>query len=75
MHGGVIYLRCDDAPAGLPPQVSVETATDDDKKTIEGHIAEFCDNFGYDKNELLKSNFIKLTANTKNPYKQLYTHN
>lgn len=75
MHGGVIYLRCNEIPEGLPPQVAIETATEADKKQIESHVAEFCDNFGYDKSELLKSNFIKLTANTKNPYKQLYTHN
>ncbi|HEY5585105.1 MAG TPA: glutamate synthase [Ruminiclostridium sp.] len=75
MHGGVIYLRCNDVPEGLPLQVTSVIATEDDKKQIESHVAEFCDNFGYDKSELLKSNFIKLTANTKNPYKQLYTHN
>ena len=75
MHGGVIYLRCEDIPEGLPSQVTAETANDDDKKLIEGYITEFCDNFGYDKNELMESNFIKVTANTKNPYRQLYTHN
>jgi Glutamate synthase domain 3 len=75
MHGGAIYLRCNDIPGGLPPQVSAAVATDEDKKQIEGIVEEFCKSFGYDKNELLKSNYIKLTANTKNPYKQLYTHN
>lgn len=75
MHGGVIYLRCDKVPEGLPPQVSAIAASEDDKKQLEAYIDEFCTNFGYDKDELLKSNFIKLTANTKNPYKQLYTHN
>lgn len=75
MHGGVIYLRSDEVPEGLPPQVTAETADETDKKLIQGYITEFCDSFGYDRNELLKSNFIKLTANTKNPYKQLYTQN
>lgn len=75
MHGGVMYIRSNEVPEGLPPQVASSVATDDDKKAIESHIKEYCDNFGYDLNELMKSNFIKLTANTKNPYKQLYTHN
>lgn len=75
MHGGAIYLRCNDTPEGLPPQVTATSATEEDKKQIDGILEEFCKSFGYDKNEILKSNFIKLTANTKNPYKQLYTHN
>ncbi|EPR11704.1 glutamate synthase [Ruminiclostridium papyrosolvens] len=75
MHGGAIYLRCNDIPEGLPPQVSATSATEEDKKQIDGIVVDFCENFGYDKKEILKSNFIKLTANTKNPYKQLYTHN
>ncbi len=75
MHGGAIYLRCDDIPEGLPPQVSAISATEEDKKQIDSIIGDFCKSFGYDKNDILSSNFIKLTANTKNPYKQLYTHN
>ncbi len=75
MHGGAIYLRSNHIPDGLPPQVSAIVATEEDKKQIEGIVEDFCKNFGYDKNDILKSNFIKLTANTKNPYKQLYTHN
>lgn len=75
MHGGVIYLRCDEVPQGLPAQVSSTVATDEDMVKIEPVIEEFCLKFGYDKQELMSSTFIKLTANTKNPYKQLYTHN
>ncbi|WP_024831813.1 glutamate synthase [Ruminiclostridium josui] len=75
MHGGAIYLRCNDIPQGLPPQVSATFATEEDKKQIDGIVEDFCNSFGYDKKDILKSNFIKLTANTKNPYKQLYTHN
>lgn len=75
MHGGVIYLRSEQVPSDLPSQVMSTNATEEDKAQIEGFISEFCSYFGYDKNEILKSNFVKLTANTKNPYKQLYTHN
>ena len=75
MHGGVIYLRSEQVPSDLPSQVMSTNATEEDKTQIEGFISEFCSYFGYDKNEILKSNFVKLTANTKNPYKQLYTHN
>ncbi len=75
MHGGVIYLRSEQVPSDLPSQVMSTNATEEDKAQIEAYVQEFCSYFGYDKDEILKSNFIKLTANTKNPYKQLYTHN
>ncbi len=75
MHGGVIYIRSEQVPEDLPSQVMSTNATEEDKAQIEGFISEFCSYFGYDKDEILESNFVKLTANTKNPYKQLYTHN
>lgn len=75
MHGGVIYIRSEQVPDDLPSQVMSTNATEEDKAQIEGFISEFCSYFGYNKDEMLKSNFVKLTANTKNPYKQLYTHN
>ncbi len=75
MHGGVIFLRSEQVPSDLPSQVMSTNATEQDKAQIEAYVQEFCLYFGYDKDEILKSNFIKLTANTKNPYKQLYTHN
>lgn len=75
MHGGKIYLRCENEPAGLPKQVMVKKADNGDMQDAEEHIAAFCDRFGLDKDEILSHTFYVLTPNTKNPYKQLYTHN
>ncbi|HAN44814.1 MAG TPA: glutamate synthase [Ruminococcaceae bacterium] len=75
MHGGKIFIRSEHIPKYLPAQVLVSEADQSDLAEIKGYIEDFCNKFGYDANELLKSKFIKLTPNTKNPYRQLYTHN
>ena len=75
MHGGKIYLRCDILPHDLPAQVSARDATPEDMEEIDGDLSEFCKEFQFDKKQILKNHFFVLTANTKNPYKQLYTQN
>lgn len=75
MHGGKIYLRCDKITMDFPKQVLVNKAEKKDLAEIEEHIADFCAAFGGNKEEILNSDFYVLTPNTKNPYRQLYTHN
>ncbi|MFA5658161.1 MAG: glutamate synthase [Oscillospiraceae bacterium] len=75
MHGGKIYIRCEELPADLPPQVVARECTDDDMAEIDSHILEYCDKFSVSKLEIFKQKFYILIPNTKNPYKQLYTHN
>lgn len=75
MHGGRMYLRCDELPADLPVQVIAEKATDEDMSKIEGYLDDFCAHFSVSKEEILSKQFYVLTPNTKNPYKALYTQN
>lgn len=75
MHGGKIYIRSDKLPEDLPSQVVAEIATDNDMKSIEPYILKYCKNFGIKIDEIMKKNFYVLSANSKNPYKQLYVHN
>lgn len=75
MHGGKIYLRCDTLPHDLPAQVSARDATKEDMEEIDDHLSEFCKEFSIEKMKILQNHFYVLTANTKNPYKQLYTRN
>lgn len=75
MHGGKIFIRSDKLPEDLPAQVVAEIATDKDLKSIEQYISKFCKNFDVKKEEIMKKTFYVLTANSKNPYKQLYVHN
>lgn len=71
MHGGVMYLRCAEAPKYLPPQVEAAAA---DPMEAQAYVKEYTDYFGGDTAELMRGAWFKLTPNTKNPYKQLYTH-
>jgi glutamate synthase domain-containing protein 3 len=75
MHGGKIFIRSEKAPTDLPAAVIAKKATSEDLKEIEEEILLFCKEFGFDKNEILSKDFQILEPDTKNPYKQLYTHN
>ncbi len=74
MHGGAIYIRSSVLPDDLPSQVIAQVATAEDLGEIAEHIHAFCNTFELDPEVLLKDTFYKLTANSKNPYRQLYTH-
>ena len=75
MHGGRIYLRCDELPWDLPPQVKAHQAAPEDIAEIKDYILGYCERFGTDSAELLSAKYFVLTPDTKNPYKQLYTQN
>lgn len=75
MHGGSIYIRSSHLPQDLPLQVCASVATDEDLAEITPLIEEFCHHFNISKQAVFNETFYKLTANSKNPYKQLYTQN
>lgn len=74
MHGGAIYIRSNSLPSDLPSQVVAQQAASEDLESISEYLDEFCSLFSYNKQEILKEKFYKLSANSKNPYRQLYTH-
>jgi len=74
MHGGKIFLRCDQPPSSLPEQVNARLADKKDLQEIESDIEQFCAEFGIDKGTVLDHPFYVLTPNTKNPYRQMYVH-
>jgi glutamate synthase domain-containing protein 3 len=75
MHGGKIFIRTEHELAALPAQVTVDKAGADDLKEIEPLVSEYAGYFGMDAKKLLKSKFLLLRPNAKNPYKQLYVAN
>lgn len=75
MHGGKIFLRCDELPADLPKQVVARTAAAQELAEIQPLVEEFCQEFGKDSAKVMQHHFYLLTPDTKNPYKQLYTQN
>ncbi|WP_195985418.1 glutamate synthase [Clostridium sp. D33t1_170424_F3] len=73
MHGGAIYLRCDELPEDLPEQVAAAPASKGDLAAIDGYLNAFCEHFGVEKPKILSKGFQVLRPNTSNPYKALYT--
>ncbi|MGE5328344.1 MAG: glutamate synthase [Deltaproteobacteria bacterium] len=75
MHGGKIYLRCDELPWDLPRQVAAEKGTEEEMAKVRPYLEEFCRIFEEDTEYVCGHNFYVLAPNTKNPYKQMYTPN
>ncbi len=75
MHGGQIYLRTSEKPNLLPKQVKAERLDEIADGEIAGIIRDYCDVMGLDAEDMLEHTFYRLTPDTDNPYKQMYTNN
>lgn len=75
MHGGEMYLRTNEAPKLLPKQVKAERIEKLENKEVIAIIADYCKKMGYDEEEMLKSSYYRITPDTDNPYKTMYTNN
>lgn len=75
MHGGKIFLRCEQIPFDLPEQIVAQKASEQALAEIEGYIKEYCEHFKSDINQIMKKDFYVLKPNSKNPYHMLYTPN
>mgnify|MGYP002801705426 CR=1 FL=1 len=74
MHGGEIYLRCEEIPPLLPAQVRAERVSElpEDVRSL---IGAWCGAFGEGAAAYLNASYIRLVPNSANPYKQMYTDN
>jgi glutamate synthase domain-containing protein 3 len=75
MHGGRIFIRCNEVPEGLPTQVACQRATAEDVVSISEYLKRFARMFGANAEELLGSAYHVLTPNAANPYRQMYSNN
>ena len=75
MHGGVMYLRSDCDGVRFPKNVTARLATDEDMVEVESVIADYCEHFDLDVDEILDAPFTKVASDSKNPYKQMYVAN
>ena len=73
LHGGTIYLR-GQPPAGAvaEKQVSLEPATDDDRALLQGHLQDFCAEFGLAVAPVLEEPFWRLRPASHRPYGSKY---
>ena len=75
MHGGKVFFLGEPPKTAFPKNICLKTATEEDMQLIIKPICEYCDIFGFDKNEILSSKFTVATPDSKNPYKQMYVAN
>lgn len=75
MHGGKIFLRCDEINFRLPKQVKTHRAEAEDMAEIASYVENYCRFFGKDSGEILGDSFFVLTPDSGNPYRQLYVQN
>ena len=75
MHGGEIYLRCESIPSRLPAQVKSERLEGLPEGEAARLVREWCEKFALDSAKYPNGTFYKLTPDSANPYKQMYTAN
>lgn len=75
MHGGQIFIRTKVEPQGLPKQVMVSQATDEDLASIRSFVVKFAELFSRDVAQIMDHPYYVLRPNATNPYKQLYVAN
>ncbi len=75
MHGGKMFLRGDLTGIHFTHQVKKAEASAEDLEEIRAYVEEYCDLFGGNADDILKSRFTMVVPDSANPYKQLYVAN
>lgn len=77
MHGGVIYLRGSVEQSRVGGQVDISPIDDADRAVLDQYISRFLERFpeiGMSLEEILNSQFARLTPKSKRPYSNLYAY-
>lgn len=72
MHNGVIYIRGEVEKDKLGKEVAVFDTDEADEKKLKELLTEYCAEFGFDVEEVMKEKFIKLLPVSSRPYGRLY---
>jgi glutamate synthase domain-containing protein 3 len=74
MHGGSIYLRGSVENYQLGKEVGISKLEEKDYQILRQLVVEFAAYFGYETEEILNYNFIKLFPRWLRPYGRLYAY-
>jgi glutamate synthase domain-containing protein 3 len=77
MHGGVIYLRGHVEPSQVGGQVDISPIDEADRAVLDQYVSRFVERFpdiGKSREEILNSQFVRLTPKSKRPYSNLYAY-
>ena len=73
MHGGKIFLRCENPPKRIADRLICTRADTKDLEEIAPALDRFCELFGESRAAIDALPFYVITPDSSNPYKQLYT--
>ena len=73
MHGGKIFLRCENPPKRIADRLVCTRADTKDLEEIAPALDRFCELFGESRAAIDALPFYVITPDSSNPYKQLYT--
>jgi len=74
MHGGEIYVRGEVESWQCGKEVGVFAATDEDLAGLRPILAEYCEAFSMDVDEVLSGAFTRLVPISHRPYGKMYTY-
>ncbi len=77
MHGGVIYLRGSVKQSQVGGQVDISPIDEFNREVLDQYVSRFLERFpeiGKSKEEILRSQFVRLTPKSKRPYGNLYAY-
>lgn len=72
IHGGAIYIRGPVPENYLGVSASVLPFTEDDRKTLEPILNEFCDHFNVEQERIFEKDFTKIAAASSRPFGSYY---
>lgn len=74
MHGGIMYISGKLDQNQLGKEVGELELDDNDKKLLSSYIGKFASHFGYNADEIMKRDFVKLYPKSLRPYGKLYAY-
>jgi glutamate synthase domain-containing protein 3 len=74
MHGGVIYLRGSVEEHQLGKEVGIAELEESDLQLLKDYVGQFAAHFGYNADEIMQREFVKLFPRWLRPYGRLYAY-
>jgi len=74
MHGGIMYISGKVDQNQLGKEVGELPLDDNDKELLNKYVGRFAAHFGYNADEILKRDFVKLYPKSLRPYGKLYAY-
>ncbi len=74
MHGGVIYIRGGVPETQLGAALQMEPTDKEDQVLLKNYLEEYCQDLGYNLEEIMSEKFVKIRPQTHRPYGKLYAY-